>query len=73
MTDTPMRFGAVLALVLSLVGLPVASWGQSVQANGIIALRGAGSTLAAPLYKKWIQEYAVGRNDRARLQHSGRK
>ena len=63
MTETPVRFSAVLALLLFLVGVPTAGWGQSAQINTIISIRGAGSTLAAPLYKKWTEEYAVGHRD----------
>ena len=28
-----------------------------------VSIRGAGSTLAAPLWKKWIEEYAVAHHD----------
>ncbi|MFY9737108.1 MAG: phosphate ABC transporter substrate-binding protein PstS [Rhodoplanes sp.] len=63
MTETPVRFSAVLAILLSLFGVPTAGWGQSAQTNTIISIRGAGSTLAAPLYKKWTEEYAVGHRD----------
>ena len=63
MTETSVRFSAVLAILLPLVGVPTAGWGQSAQTNTIISIRGAGSTLAAPLYKKWTEEYAVGHRD----------
>jgi phosphate transport system substrate-binding protein len=36
-----------------------ASWAQSAQTASAIALHGVGSTFAAPLYKKWIDEYGV--------------
>lgn len=55
-----MRFGALLAFTLFLVGLPAASSAQSSQTSGPISLRGAGSTFAAPFYRKMIEEYAVG-------------
>src|SRR5271165_1180802 len=45
------RFAAVVILLLG--PCCTASWAQSV------SLHGAGSTFAAPLYKKWIEEYAV--------------
>jgi phosphate transport system substrate-binding protein len=32
-----------------------------VSASDSVSLRGAGSTFAAPLYKRWIEEYAVVR------------
>ena len=51
-------YSAVLAL--ALVGMPsAASWGQSPQTSGSVSLHGAGSTFAAPLYNKWIEEYGV--------------
>ena len=47
------------------VGLAIASSmsavGQVVTASDAVLLRGAGSTFAAPLYKRWIEEYAVVR------------
>ena len=36
-----------------------ASWAQSLQSEKPVSLHGAGSTFAAPLYKKWIEEYGV--------------
>src|SRR5215469_7636332 len=32
---------------------------NATRAQAIISLQGAGSTFAAPLYKKWIDEYGV--------------
>jgi phosphate transport system substrate-binding protein len=49
-------------LVFSLTFLGVASavcWGQGPQTSGPVSLHGAGSTFAAPLYTKWIEEYGV--------------
>ena len=48
---------AMAALYLSPLG--ATCWAQDVKAAGSVALHGAGSTFAAPLYKKWIEEYAV--------------
>jgi phosphate transport system substrate-binding protein len=36
-----------------------AGWSQSATVPDPVSLRGAGSTFAAPLYRKWIEEYAV--------------
>jgi len=47
-------------VLAALTGLPIASWGQGAQPNAAVSIRGAGSTLAAPLWKKWIEEHAVG-------------
>jgi phosphate transport system substrate-binding protein len=55
-----MRFGALLAFTLFLVGSPAASLAQSGASNAVISLRGAGSSFAAPLYRRLIEEYAVG-------------
>jgi len=50
----------LLAVAFTLFGVPgVASWAQSPQTSGTVSLQGAGSTFAAPLYKKWIEEYGV--------------
>jgi phosphate transport system substrate-binding protein len=35
------------------------AWAQTVVVPGSVVLRGAGSTFAAPLYRKWIEEYAA--------------
>lgn len=63
MTKAHVSFSAALALFLPLVGVPTAGWGQTIQTDAIIPIRGAGSTLAAPLYKKWTEEYAAGHRD----------
>src|SRR5271169_1651997 len=51
--------GNLLALAIALSGAPPASWAQSSQASEPVSLHGAGSTFAAPLYNKWIEEYGV--------------
>jgi phosphate transport system substrate-binding protein len=52
--------GNLLALALTLFGVSnAASWAQSPEASKPVSLHGAGSTFAAPLYKKWIEEYGV--------------
>jgi len=52
--------GYLLALALSIFGAASATcWAQSPQTSGPVSLHGAGSTFAAPLYKKWIEEYGV--------------
>lgn len=52
--------GNLLALALTWFGMSNAtSWAQSPQTEKPVALHGAGSTFAAPLYKKWIEEYGV--------------
>ena len=48
---------AIAAIYLSPLG--VTCWAQYAKASGSVSLHGAGSTFAAPLYKKWIEEYAV--------------
>jgi phosphate transport system substrate-binding protein len=55
------RFGAMLHAVTVGMFVPIGatSWAQGVKTSDLILLRGAGSTFAAPLYKKWIDEYAV--------------
>lgn len=50
----------LLGLALAFSGIwSIACWAQSKQAADPIALHGAGSTFAAPLYKKWIGEYGI--------------
>jgi phosphate transport system substrate-binding protein len=51
------------ALALALTGLTGGTaWSQSAPATTAPPIHGAGSTFAAPLYKKWIEEYSVGRS-----------
>ena len=40
-------------------GLAITAWAQGAKTGDAVALHGAGSTFAAPLYKKWIDEYGV--------------
>jgi phosphate transport system substrate-binding protein len=40
-------------------GVAINAWGQGSTTANAIVLHGAGSTFAAPLYKKWIDEYGV--------------
>ena len=49
----------VIASTIFFIGLinPTV-WAQGPQTAGTISLHGAGSTFAAPLYKKWIDGYA---------------
>jgi phosphate transport system substrate-binding protein len=50
----------LFALALALVAVASAAcWAQSPQTSEAVSLHGAGSTFAAPLYKKWIEEYGV--------------
>ena len=48
---------AVMSILLACVS--TTGWTQSAQQPPAISLHGAGSTFAAPLYKKWIEEYGV--------------
>ena len=51
---------ALIALTFPLFGLAVAeSWSQAPRTPEPVLLRGAGSTFAAPLYKKLGEEYGV--------------
>src|SRR5262245_25217486 len=50
---TAFAFGFAL-----LIGTSPAGWAQT-KSDPAISIRGAGSTFAAPLYKKWIDEYGV--------------
>jgi phosphate transport system substrate-binding protein len=47
----------------AVIGLVLAVWPQGAKSQEAVALRGAGSTFAAPLYKKWIDEYTVSRRN----------
>ncbi len=59
--------GGIMPLVCSLAATVILLFGsssmtaraQAVKTSDSVSLRGAGSTFAAPLYKKWIEEYAV--------------
>ena len=54
---TVSHFAAVAVLLLGPFG--ATSQAQTLKTSDSVSLRGAGSTFAAPLYKKWIEEYAV--------------
>ncbi|NJL07253.1 MAG: phosphate ABC transporter substrate-binding protein PstS [Methylacidiphilales bacterium] len=61
-TRLTRRFVLVTSLALAAAGATsTIAAGQSAPTSAT-PLRGAGSTFAAPLYKKWIEEYSVGRN-----------
>ena len=53
------EIAAFAVAVALLIGSSLAPWAQSARADEVVSLRGAGSTFAAPLYKKWIDEYSV--------------
>ena len=53
------RLAVALVLIPTLGQLDAIGEAQGASADGGVNLRGAGSTFAAPLYKKWIEEYAV--------------
>jgi phosphate transport system substrate-binding protein len=50
---------AAVGLLISFAAIVLGSWPLSQAQDQVLMLRGAGSTFAAPLYKKWIEEYAV--------------
>jgi phosphate transport system substrate-binding protein len=49
---------AIASFALS-TGPAIRAFAQGAQTTGAVTLQGAGSTFTAPLYKKWIDEYAV--------------
>jgi ABC-type phosphate transport system substrate-binding protein len=49
------RFAAMVTLLFGSCG--TMAWAQAVKTSDPVSLRGAGSTFAAPLYKRWIDEY----------------
>ncbi len=54
------RACASLGFAFALFGVSgAASWAQAPQTSAPVSLRGAGSTFAAPLYRKLIDEYGV--------------
>ena len=61
----PVRCSSVLKVivcVLCFIGLNASrNWAQTQPIPNTISLHGAGSTFAAPLYKKWIEECAARR------------
>jgi phosphate transport system substrate-binding protein len=50
---------AAVGMLISFTAIVFSSWPHSQAQDQVVMLRGAGSTFAAPLYKKWIEEYAV--------------
>jgi phosphate transport system substrate-binding protein len=51
--------GSASLAMLFLSPIGTTCWAQDLKATGSVALHGAGSTFAAPLYRKWIEEYGV--------------
>ena len=52
------RVRVIVAVLVFSFGLPTgASWAQSRETAAAVSLKGAGATLPAPLYKKWITVY----------------
>ena len=49
----------VMMIVASWAGSVVGVWAQAARTTDSVSLHGVGSTFAAPLYKKWIDEYGV--------------
>ena len=49
----------VIASILFLSCSTIALWAQNLKTSDVIVVQGAGSTFAAPLYKKWIDEFDV--------------
>jgi phosphate transport system substrate-binding protein len=49
----------VIASILFLSYSTIALWAQNLKTSDVIVVQGAGSTFAAPLYKKWIDEFDV--------------
>ena len=61
MTTPAHRCSAVVATVLAALfgSATAASRAQDAGSQGPVSLRGAGSTFSAPLYQRWIEEYAA--------------
>jgi phosphate transport system substrate-binding protein len=49
----------VIAGVTLLACSTIVVWAQNAKPSDVIVVQGAGSTFAAPLYKKWIDEFDV--------------
>ena len=63
----PARGSSVIratCFVLSIGSTTTAGLSQTAQS---VSLQGAGSTFAAPLYKRWIEEYAASRPNVSRF------
>jgi len=58
---TPANSCAALpaAVVAALIGFATPSIAQDAASPGSVSLRGAGSTFSAPLYQRWIHDYAA--------------
>jgi phosphate transport system substrate-binding protein len=58
---TTKHSAALVSLSFALLAASAdkACWAQSAPTANPVTLQGAGSTFAAPLYKKWIDEYGV--------------
>src|SRR5271166_211739 len=52
---------AGFCIVFLLVICSSPDWAQAQKTADTVALQGAGSTFAAPLYKKWIEAYTTAR------------
>ena len=63
MTPASLRFSTFVTVLAALIGSPITSWAQGAQPNAAVSIRGAGSTFAAPFYRKMIEEYAVAHRD----------
>ena len=63
MAPASFRFSILVTVLAALIGSPITSWGQGAQPNAAVSIRGAGSTFAAPFYRKMIEEYAVAHRD----------
>ena len=50
---------AIIAISGLWAGSAINVWAQEPRTGNSVTLHGAGSTFAAPLYKKWIDEYGV--------------
>jgi phosphate transport system substrate-binding protein len=60
MAISKISFSVLVAAAVALVGcVATGAWSQRATAPDAVSLLGAGSTFAAPLYRKWIEEYAA--------------
>lgn len=55
----PIASGLAAMVTLLFGSCGITAWAQAVNTSDTVSLRGAGSTFAAPLYERWIEEYAV--------------
>ena len=49
----------VIARITFLACSMIVIWAQNAKPSDVIVVQGAGSSFAAPLYKKWIDEFDV--------------